>query len=508
MKIRKVAALFITLCLLLVGCNSGASSQTSSAAEPQPTVWNNPTELKLTNPSFFGGEESEYRTAWEENIASLGFSVSVVSPSIGQSGSYADYLFGAADITGLAYVPDYGTLTSLITSGKIVAIDEYLAGSELWSSLPKAFTDALTVGGSVWGIPADGGYTLPWLTYYKTSDYADLLGATAVLGATAAAAENFVSTVNNAVMAGAAGIYSSDASALGWIAEQYGLPLTADGGNILYSDSLGEVIDSMLLDGAADALLQARKLYNGGAINADFASLGLNGLTDAVLGGSVGIVTYPAGQYEGYTESDKLTASQQITTYGGCYCLFKDSAEPGESVNALLKLLWGSEESHRAMSIGYSGYTVGGSGEYLLEYVSSKQKTAFPTPSLCGSLPGLFDLSSDVRVFADADENRRAAAIETASYLDGLYAEGIADGKLTVTDYRLTAVLSQKYNENRAAVEAAYEKLLTSALTDMNVTVRQALEDYKATMAALGGDEILKQANEAYGVTATQSYTK
>ena len=523
---KRVIAFLLLFCLLAVGCD-GAAMTSSEQPVIQPIeglkVVGDPTSVTLVNGNFFDGGNEEYAAAWKENMSAGGVTFNVVVPQLAQDQTLADYILaqdGSLD-GAFVYVSDYETLAALITAQAVVPLDKYLKDDEVYASLSADFTGAYSINGYTWAIPADGAYVLPWTRSWRSS----------ALGEGAGLAED-VETLKTTLAAVKGkqkyALYSVGASGFYDVFAAFGAPLADYTTPIGYQKQTGNVIDAMLCDGAREALEYLRELYAQGLINPDFSTNSYDGLLTALKKGEVTTAVYPLGaakfvagpalygsnaakteEYwaqakEVYTESGLNGVSVPITVSGGGYVLLKGGTQPAECVKYLLKTLWGSEESWLKCSVGISGYTLTDGG-IQLEYISDKNHSAYPMPNLCGTLAGSFDAQKYPRFFSDTSDMTKLRAADYAAYLSQTIADGLQSGEYYWQHPLFSGINSAEFSASSQQVEQLFATLLESAITDTEVTVEQALAEYRSGMAALNGDLILAQANEALGLFSTQT---
>ena len=517
-----------------------ASGETESApAEPTVAVSTRPASLTLTNPDFFGGSDSSYKTDWLADFeTATGVPLTVTVPALEDGQTYAEWVIANAQsgaLTGLVRFESVEQLLQFKNAGILSPLDSLIDDEtvcdcpSIYGSLPADFTSALSFGGGTWGIPAAGNYTIPWVRSYNTAWLTEA-GLTEAPD-TVLELRSFLSWL---IANKDCGLYTVSTAGLADIFAAYDAPLSEYGTNLGYSVSLNNVVDTFLLDGAEAALEYLRTLYRAGCINLDF-------LTDADYAkqetafsdGKAGTAYFIAGALkyvygtalygsaaddslekwneavQTYTDGRALEgASQAITVEVSGYCLIRGSAEAAQSVNFLLDCLWGSRESWQLCSLGTAGYSVdAATGDILCEYRSSSNHTAYPMPNLCSTLPGLFNAADNIRFFTDSSDDTKTITRTRARYYADLVTAGLADGSLYVVHPLYYGVESEVYALRSTQINAAVNNLLTSAITDTSVTVAQALQTYRTTMQALGGDTVLDQANAALGLYPVQSYT-
>lgn len=545
MKRKSIAILLLALLLLLsaAGCgNAEESSQTESpesVVSQEPVVYGDPDLLVIVNPNYFGGEESDYRTRFEQHLADSGINMQILLPAPQENESYTDWVlrsFSENALNGMVYVADYAQFQTLLAAGVIEPVGSYLTESDYWKSLPDAFRNAYRYGTDYYAIPADGSYTFPTVGYMLTDSAALLEPAETASDsgeslpqspetspeisqetspetsfsteepAPDPAAEKLAAYVEFLKTAAAEEkrVISAGLSSFGWLFEASGAPLGSFGSNIYYNPEKQEVIDAMLLEGAEQALETLRGLYAAGAVDESLLTNTLTEIETALKEGTALSASYVAGGFDGYAELTEYASTEYVTTTGGGYCLLKNTAQPGESVNKLCELLWG--DGWEKMYMGIEGYTRDESGNLILEYRSKTERTAFPSPSLCATLPGVKNAGDNIKFFSDTPKETMESVRQSADYYKELYAKGFADGRLKVLDHRYTGIRSKLYSENGAAFTAAFYELLRTVLTDPETTVGSALEAYRAQMLTLGGNAMLEQANAALGMSCVYTY--
>lgn len=531
---RTRIVLALLLCLIMpTGCAIPSPSAQSAVSTPEvtiPAVVENPVSITITNQNFFNGADSAQKTEW---LTTLGQSAPTLGQSeptaqkpalnigpltLGKSGYLETVIEQAKNktLSGFVYVDNYTDLWKLVDAGVAVPLDRYVENSDVWASLPQHFKAALTANGSVWGVPADGEYILPWVRSYRTEWLSELDRAVPET------TDELKTLLALLVEHEEAGLYSVNAAGLADIFAAFGAPI-AFGSPIGYSETHSGIIDAMLTDGAKNALSYLRELYEMGAINDNFLEADYEELSKVMTKGTAASAYYPLGgakldfgatlakdsdlsKYQIYTESTGgLNGSTMpITVKGGAYVLLANSDQPLETTRYLLKMLWGSESNWLAGSVGITGYTKTGSG-LILDYADSNY-TLIPRPNLCGTLPGMFEAKDYLRFYTDTSaDDRELAQVASVHYYTTI-SKGLSDGDFHFRHPLLYGVSSAVYTEKSIAFDAVFQKLLKTAITDPAVSVSDALSDYRQSMRLLGADEVLAQANAALGVYPLQSY--
>jgi len=519
-RTRTVLALLMGL-IMLAGCSNTSASTSSAISTPEvivPAVVENPTAITITNQKFFNGTDSDQKTAWLATLGQSAPALKIGSLTLGES-SYIDTVIDMAKsktLSGFVYVDNYHDLWALVSAGAVAPLDTYVKDSEVYASLPEHFKAALTANGSVWGIPADGEYVLPWVRSYRTEWLTELDRAVPKT------TDELKILLASLVEHEEAGLYSVNATGLGDIFAAFGAPLNY-GSPIGYDETSSSVIDAMLTDGAQNALSYLRELYTMGAINNDFLETNYEELVKVMTKGTAASTYYPLGgvklnlgatlakdseltQYQIYTESTgglNGTATP-ITVKGGAYCLLTGSTQPLETARYLLNMMWGSESNWLASSAGLSGYTKTESG-LILDYADSSY-TLIPRPNLCGTIPGMFEPKDYLRFYTDTSAaNKELAQVSSVHYYT-MITEGLANGDFYFRHPLLNGITSTTYSEKTDAIHATFVQLLKSAITDPNTTVSDAISAYRQSMGTLGGDKVLSEANAALGIYPLQAY--
>jgi len=518
---RAFLALLLAL-FLLAGCSTPSVSVTSAVSEPAATILtvvDNPASITITNQNFFDGTDSDQKTEWLTTLGQSAPELNIGSLTLGDS-DYIETVIDMAQndtLSGFVYVDNYADLWTLVNAGVVVPLDEYVENSDIWAALPADFKTALTANGSVWGIPADGEYVLPWVRSYRTEWLSEL---NQTIPATT---DELKALLSQLVEHEEAGLYTVSAVGLADIFAAFGAPLTY-GSPIGYNKDLGCVADAMLTDGAQNALSYLRELYQMGAINSDFLETDYDELAKVMTKGTAASTYYPLGgakltfgttlakdsdltQYQIYTESTGgfNGSSEPITVQGGCYCLLTGSDQPLETTRYLLKMLWGSESNWLACSVGITGYTQTDSG-LVLDYADSDY-TVIPRPNLCGTLPGMFEAKDYLRFYTDTSDADKELAQVASIYYYTAVTDGLANGDFYFCHPLLYNISSETYAKNSDAYNAAFIQLLKSAITEPDISITSALSIYKQTMWSLGAYNILVEANAAFGLYPLQTYT-
>lgn len=537
----KMAALTLAASLLISCGAPQASSQASDpAAEPtaEPVHYGAPTRLELTNPNFFGGEDGKYADEWLRAFTSdTGIEISVTVPSgAAMQEGYTAYLAKAASegaLTGLVYIENQQQLLMLQNAGVLQPLDGLIEANCNCTGLPTDFTDAFVYQGHTWAIPTAAEYTLPWVRSYDTA-------ALAAAGVTAPATVGELSAL--AATSGGS-IYAAGIAGLSDIFAAYGAPLGEQGSPLGYNAGCRNVVDAMLLPGAQDALTALRELYAAGGLNQDFLQANTVSQAAVMAAGAAGSCLAPIGtaryvysmqrlekapktvaewqeKTAVFTDGAPLSASaaavtsasvtyitaQAITAEVSGYCLIKGSEQAGEAVNWLLDTVLDEAMWQRLYLGGEQYYTPEEDG-YVLAYRSKNSDQPVPTPGLTDCIEGLYNRRDHLRFYSDTTSLIKQTVREKAAYVEQTLSDGLQNGSLLYVSPRYYGIESAAYATVSQAVADAFAELLRAAVTDPNTTVAVALAEYRSTMAALGGDTILAEANAVYQLYPIQSYS-
>ena len=147
----KLAALVLSA-LFLLSCGSEPSRQVSDSSSipaVESVSYGTPTAVSITNPHFFDGKDSVYKTEWLNTFASqYGIEIAVTVPS-GDAikDGYSSYLSQAAldgALSGLVYVENHQQLLLLMNLGLLDPIDAIVNSNHNYTLLPENFTKAFS----------------------------------------------------------------------------------------------------------------------------------------------------------------------------------------------------------------------------------------------------------------------------------------------------------------------------------------------------------------------------
>jgi len=557
MLMRKFLAL--ALCaVMLAGCGPAESSSTVSVDTQIYTNLSIPSSVKITTMSFFdnygdGITTVNERNEWTDAISErYQTDLSVVVPadnSIYQT-TYATAANG--ELTGIMELNSFMELQTLVDLGRILPLDDYLEHNKAWKALPEQVRSLYQVDGKTYGVPAYFYYTMETRSY--ETELIEKAGGT--VPTTPEEFKQFAQTlIENELIPEFQYVLGGGGNGLAWATDflnAFGVYIARSGQYpFAYDPEADAIIDPFLTNNAQLALQYLRELFEMGALNWNFDVIDVDEYLDNIKNGMYGSFYAPSGQgkYDfGITtlanriynstkewpnadeDWEKLTAfiTESYTMSGNGtdgvrllypsstpYVLLAGTSQPAECINFFVDLLFASESNYLEAYVGLSeNYVRNADGTISLKMILSEDgglnyNDEVYTPrhraGLVDKIEGLYS-NAQVFIATSNDDAQIAREKEVFDYTN----QQLSEAMLTRAATKMPGVygsvqskqLVQKYND----VYEAFHKCYSDAITNPDVTVEQALATYRNEMRALGGDQILSEANTAIGKKVTQQY--
>lgn len=546
---KTVFVLLTALVLTLVGaCNPATSSATSV---PKTDNTGLPRVLEIINSDFFyssAGSTVEDQEEWTTALSGrYGVEISVSVPS---EDGYATVMQGAlkGEYTGFAKLESYTDLLYFIDSGAVLPLDEYLENNTAWKMLPQQMRDMYVVDGHIWAIPSSFYYEVD--TRGFRTDWLESLGMelpTTIdefVEFAAKAAEDETLTA----------IAVAAAMDLTWavdLLEAYGLHIDESGQlPYAYDPELDAIADALLKPEAETALTMLRSLYDSGALYSVFESvtnsdLGEQLLTDG-FGTAVANVSDMKYYYGLYSKAEAIyeetanwpSASEQWSELTSLYAetiltgdktenvqvlypiaepyvLLKNTAQPAQTVNFFVDLLFASEDNYLEAAVGLEqNYIRNSDGTITLkskldEEASVEAETSIYIPRVQSNLVGRIDdyyTVAAAKIISGTEESVVLHRLEIEQYKTDMLEQALAKRIAVKKPMSYAGANSDFLFDNTYDIASAFKTCIINAITDSKRSVSEVLGEYRTTMKTLGADLVLSEANTAIGKTNTQSY--
>ncbi|HOP12120.1 MAG TPA: M56 family metallopeptidase [Oscillospiraceae bacterium] len=416
--------------------------------------------------------------------------------------------------TGLISVRTNSVLNSYVEYDSVMPLDEYLANNPTWNALPDDFKSLFEINGHIYAIPTSASQT------YSVRIISNK--ALAATGLTVTDLDSF----NNFAMTylqeyGNAAIGSVSVRSTTDILNAYGLYTDYSGFTMFNYDPTADCfVDWLTKPAAIEALEYLRELYNTGVISVDYTpdyTKFENGLIASGYSQNYYIpTTFFYTEHENSTELYNLNSEypQIIVSSVNGFAMTPDTPQPQETVNLLIDMLFGSQENYLECWLGSSdNYTLNSDGTITVNMVqNSDGDYIIPSlPSLTGGLPDIFPYS-DADIYYGQD-----GVIDTSTdtYTGKLNAflrqksDAINSGemiKIPLAYQLYQSMKSSTYYENKNAAYKLYLKYFQNAIFDSDQTVQEIVDEYRAAMLELGGNQMLDEMNAAIGKTTAYYY--
>ena len=278
---------------LTVGCgdNGGSSASTpesssastaASQSSPESSCAEEPVELLITRPLYFG-DVSDYPDLKEEWMTMVeekyGIKVTVNALARNEYTQKINLLMTSKDVTGLVGLFSTNEILMYKDQNAIEPIGDYLSGNETWKSMPEDMQNLYQFDGDLWGLPA--GFTQNMFTRTMRKDWLDNLGLSVPT-----TIDEFYEVVRaftyddpdgNGVD-DTYGLTAAGTCNLQDIFQSFNARLNTDGSrSITYDPEANAWIDTMLKPEMAECLTFLNKLYSEGILDPEtFTNKGSN----------------------------------------------------------------------------------------------------------------------------------------------------------------------------------------------------------------------------------------
>lgn len=525
-KARMVSIILVTA--FLIGCSSPAST----GAEPSGSTKTN-ISMNITSFSIFadsdGNMDQEAADEWVEYMAdSTGITIKLAS----NSNFYSELVpqISSGKTTGLVCMnPIY--INMLIDKNKILPIDEYLKDNKTWNSLPESFRKSFELNGHIWAIPRTTSYTTKatslrtdWMAAVNKkmpSNSQELyeLGKAFTEGDP----DKDGNSKNNYLYGGYNACWIDLLASMGVYIDSTAYS------SIAYDPTQDCMVDSMFKPEAKAALQYLKDMMKAGIIDKDSVLQPNVAKTNSYNGlyGSVnawpGYGQYYAGVTWAKNQSTTLDLSKDedyeyatslyevmppfktdytipyATSFWG-YVLTKGTKDPKAIVNAFVDLFFSSQKTFLACYLGIpDSYEDKGSNTYALKTGDN----ARPIANLCTAADMVFPNGNYALITnGDASPSAVRLAKESSKYYTDYYDQYTKSGQLIYCPalyYPSGDTLQTQFQ----SIYNSYNRLMLTLAND-NVTVDQALEEYRENVKLYQIDTILKESNAAIGKTSKQ----
>lgn len=542
MKKRFTAALSVMLAAgLMAGCggkdsapketasggNDNTSAETTSVGDSETAKTDSgATALKLTRSLYFGdvSDSPELKEEWMKVMEEkYGFPIEVTSLPRNDYNQKVNLNITSGEAEGMIGMFGIGDVMLLKEQGAIEPLDDYLKDNEVWNSLPKDMQDMFKIDGEIWAIP--GGYQESMFTRTIRKDWLDNLKLEVPTNLDEFYEVSKQFTFNDPDGNGKDDTYGVTASGV-WnlqdIFMAFDARLDKQGeGSITYDENAKAYVDSMLKPEMVDALTYLNKMYKEGILDPElFTNAGSN-MREKFWASEYGSTFYWIGFSEEsrpYLEKiNKDVAFAEIPYLEGKldkninhvwfntvpYILVKDSENGGQMVNQFVNVFLGEKDGNLAGVYGIEGTTYKMEGNTLYTMTDPATDTPFKTPGIVTSLP---QFTKDLVVAVDGKTKEEIAEMGALSeFKHNTIQESLDSGKAYTFPESKSIPLSPTYTLVEGDIKAAFDTCVSSAITGA-VPAADAIEKYRQDVKQLGGQDILDESNEIFGLTGTTTY--
>ncbi len=509
MKLLKpIMLLFICIMLMLSACGTSSTSL-PSALRASNTDY--PKSVSILAPSFFPSASAETKQQWLDKIAGrYGVTLNILSDQYtnsdadrSASSKMQDVLKGDTSYQGLFLISDNGTgksdLSTGIATDSLVPLEDYLADNPIWNALPEDFKSLFEVDGHIYAIPTSFFRTLNIRVIHNEASEKIGIPVTDLNSF-----RDFALAYTKETEYPAIG--STAASDLTDILNAYGLyPGNSEYVPFAYDPKEDCYVDFMTKGAAVEAFEYLRELYKGGAISTK--NYGIK---------SVDLI---ASNYRGYSDYDKYTEiftlnpeyPKVAATYRRGFAMTNDTPQPQETVNFIVNMLFGSEQNYLECWLGSPDhYILNSDGSITFKLVKdTKGNYIHPgMPNLAGGLSDIFPYS-DANIFYSQDGVIDMETTTSYGKYNSILKQQndlFKSGAVVEIPLKYFVLHSKAYDARKTDIGLLYSEYFEKAITSSDQTVQQILDEYKAKMFNLGGNQMLDQMNAAIGKKTAYYY--
>ena len=541
MKTKKLlsvllAALMVSAVVTSCGGDEGTSSSaegstastasTAEASGSESSGEETPVEIKITRPLFFGdaSENLELKEQWMQMVEEkYGVKVSVNYLPRNEYTQKINLLMTSDSVEGLAGVFSTNEILNYKDMGVIEPINTYLENNETWKSMPEDMQNLYLFDGELWGLPA--GYASNLFTRTVRKDWLDNLNMEVPTNLDELYDMAYAFTYNDPDGNGVDDTYGLTASGT-WnlqdIFQAFGARLDSSGsGSIAYDPIENCWVDSMLKPEMVDCLTYLNKMYEEGLLDPELFTNSGSNMREKFWSGEYGSTYYWLGfSGESTPYLTKITPDVEFAEIPyltgnidhdiNCawystvpYVMVADTPDADKMVQEFVDLALGSQESHFDFAYGIEGTTYRVEGNTVYTLVDEATDTPMTTPSLTTYIPAYYD---DFTFLTDGlSEEEEQTAIDLLNFKKSVVADGLESGGIFRLTELTTTPFSDTYLMIQADITTAFETAVSSAITG-TAEPQAAVDKYLSEVKALGGQDVLDEANEAAGLTGTLSY--
>jgi len=484
-------SLFICGAVILSGCASTPS--TSLPSELRAPNGNYPKSVHITAPDFFkatGAANADLaKQKWLDEMAvRYGVEFKIVTNNF-------EAIKNRQIITGLFTVNSYAFLRACALNGAFLPLDDYLADNPIWNSLPEDFKSLFEVNGHIYAIP-----TSVFRKQMSRVIRNEAMGNTGITVTDPKSFHDFALAYFKKTTYPAGSCAMSDVTD---ILNAYGLYPGNDLYNQFNYDPTADCYADWLTKPAAvEALEYLRNLFNAKALSYMSSTDNASAFNYGLLASEY----VPYYDYNNCTEFLTLNPEypQILFTELSGFAMNAGTPQPQETVNLLIDMLFGSEQNYLECWLGSSdNYILNSDGTLTFKMAEDSLGNAVPPciPNLTGGLSELFPYSDENIIYCSADgytDTNTVIAKNKARIK--MFSDSLENGSLIEIPPEFQKIKSDTYDKYISAAYKLYYKCFSDAIyMPTEKTVQQILDEYKAAMLELGGNQMLDEMNAAIG---------
>ncbi len=503
---KLTVSLFICGLVLLSGCTSTLS--TSLPSELRASNANYPKSVDIYASDFFNAtgavnaEEAEQK--WLDEMSQR-YGVNInINPKHNFVFTSSSISQGSNITTLNTILPGLYSITTGYIKDYFLPLDDYLADNSIWNALPEDFKSLFTVDGHIYAIPAsvsvgvqkariihDEAMEKAGITVTDLDSFRDF--ALAYVKKTTYPTGNCAMMSDITDILNAYGLYPGNDSFI---------PFSYDPIEDCY-------VDWLTKPAAVETLEYLRNLLNAKALYMASSNQMSTAFNYSVL----------ASKYVPYYDYDKCTElltlnpeyPQVLSDEIRGFAMTKGTPQPKETINFLIDMVFGSEENYLECWLGSSdNYVLNSDGTLTIKMAEDSQGNAVPPciPNLTSGLSQLFPFSDEKIIYSqnsDGTDSNSVAAKNKARLK--MYNDSLENGSLVIIPTELQWIKSVVYKKHASNVGKLYYNCCRDVVYGRpDQTVQQIVDEYKAALLDLGGNQMLDEMNAAIGKQTAYYY--
>ncbi|HPR76672.1 MAG TPA: hypothetical protein PLT14_10990, partial [Oscillospiraceae bacterium] len=388
-----------------------------------------------------------------------------------------------------------------------IPLDDYLADNPVWNALPEDFKSLFEVDGHIYAIPASVSEGVQKARVFN-NEALQKTGVTVTdLNSFLAFAEAYRKKTGNPAD-------SSLISDVTDILNAFGLyPGTDEQIPFSYDPTADCYVDWLTKPNAVEALEYIWKLNNSKSL----CDKDAEELAELFNSGILASQYVPYYDYNNCTEILTLNPEypQALYTQTNGFAMTADTPQPKETVNLLVDMLFGSEQSYLDCWLGSDNYILNSDGTLTIKMSTDSEGNAvYPcAPNLAGGLTELVPFSdANISYIQSGDDGTDIGTDVDAKNKARLkmFSNSLENGSLVKIPSEYQVIQSATYNAKWEDVAHRYYQdiiLYTIYFPGFNdKTIQQIVDEYKAAMLELGGNDMLDEMNAAIGKKTAYYY--